>query len=213
MPITYTEPRLLICEGRTDVQFFRSLLLKRGINGFQVDFPKIDEDPSGGVDKFGQHLRNIALQEDFIAVVTTVILVSDNDDGDAFNRVGRQITLAGYTVPNSPGEIVATRNRPRLGVLMLPAVPPGCLETLCQQAAQNKWPTLNSPLDAYMRASPATTWTITKQAKTAIECIMAATCEEMPEVSLSNLWQKKEQYHIPLDDPAFDFIETFLQGL
>jgi hypothetical protein len=213
MPRSYTEERLLVCEGQTDVYLFRQLLRIKAISGFDMDYPKIDDDPSGGVDKFGQHLRNVALQEDFIANVKTIIVVSDNDDNRAFGRVCHQIQHAGYSVPQKAGEFVSTRNRPRLGILMIPSDPPGCLETLCRQAAERKWPALVQPLNAYMLASPSSQWSATKQSKTAVECIMAATCRQQPEVTLGNLWQKDIQYHIPLEDPAFKDIVDFLGGL
>lgn len=188
-------------------------LTVRRIGGFDVEQPKLDEDRGGGVDKFGRHLKNLSLQEDFIRNVKTVVLVSDNDDQNAFARVRNQITQTGYTLPSAPLELVTTRDKPQLAILLVPEAPPGCLETLCHKAARTKWPELANPLDDYVKASPTNLWIEPKKAKASLACILAATCEEMPKVPFHLLWQKKEIYHIPLDDPIFDGIADFLGSL
>jgi hypothetical protein len=214
MPFEFRNEKLIVCEGKTDKRFFDSFLRSRGIAGFDVYYPIIDDkkEDSGGIDKVGRHLRNISLQEDFIQNVRSVVVIGDNDDDDAFDRICRQVVVADYTKPTRVAEMKPTRGKADLGILLLPEEPPGCLETLCRQAADTKWPELSTPLRTFIDATPSTGWSATKQSKTAVECILAVTCEKQPEVDLGNIWQKDQKYHIPLNVPIFDYIETFLRS-
>jgi hypothetical protein len=215
MPFEFRQQKLVVCEGKTDKRFFDALLRARGINGFDVFYPIIDEerDEGGGIDKVGAHLKRIGVQEDFIQTVRSIVVVGDNDNANALDRACTQVSEAGYTRPSAVAGMVRTKGRPNLAILLLPQQHPGCLETLCQQAADTKWPNLIRPLQTFMQASPCVAWSVTKQAKTAVECILAVTCEKQPEVVLGNIWQKNKTYQIPLDAPVFDFIETFLRGI
>lgn len=206
---------LIVCEGKTDKRFFDALLQTRAITGFDVYYPTLDDekDDGGGVDKIGRHLRAISLQEDFIRNVRSVVVAGDNDDGDALSRLCQQVIEGGYNRPLRVAEMVSTNGKPDLGIILLPEQFPGCLETLCRDAANTKWPELKHPLSTFMAASPSVDWTVTKRAKTAIECILAVTCEKQPEVILGNIWQKEQKYHIPLDVDIFDYIETLLRSI
>lgn len=219
MPFPFTKPKLIVCEGKTDKRFFDALLGARGIPEFDVYYPATDDDNSGGIDKVGRHLHTIGLQEDFIQNVRSIVVAGDNDDADAFDRVCRQVEDAGYVRPTQAEQITSTHEKPDLAILLLPQQPPGCFESLCRQAAQTKWPGLTTPLDTYMNTIPAigwtasTGWAATKQSISAIECILAVTCESDPEVQLGNIWQKNGKFHIPLDVSEFDYIETFLRSI
>jgi hypothetical protein len=211
MPKIYTGAKLIIGEGITDRAFFTKLLLSRGMTGFEIDqATKTHEDQSGGIDKMGQHLRLVAVQEDFIQNIKSIVLVSDNDDGNAFKRVCIQVEEAGYNVPDAPQQMVKTPHKPEIGILLIPPESPGCLETLCFNAAKRKWPDLGEPLRQYIDGSPASTWSTIKQSKSAVECILAVVYERNPDVRLADIWQKDPQYHIPLDDGEFDYIVEFL---
>jgi hypothetical protein len=215
MAFEYAQSKLVICEGNTDVQFLRYLLQKHGIFGFDVDFPyEKGEFEGGGVDKIGKHIRAIRLQENFIRNVKTIVVMSDNDDADAYSRVADQISNAGITPPAQPQQFVDfNKDGVRIAILMIPTNGYGCLETLCTAAAYGKWAALHAPLQTLKGVSGAGGWSASKQSKMEIQCILAATCKKKPDVSMGRIWQQAEKYHIPLDDLVFDPIVTFLGGL
>lgn len=211
----FRKNKLVVCEGKTDKRFFDALLRARNIEGFDVYYPNLSEekDDGGGIDKVGRHLRAIGVQEDFIRNVHSVVVASDNDDDNALTRVCGQVAGGGYNRPIQVNQMTATKGKPDIGIILLPEQSPGCLETLCREAAYVKWPELRFPLSAFMSNTPSAGWGPTKQAKTAIECILAVTCEKQPEVILGNIWQKAPKFRIPLDVPAFDYIESFLRSI
>lgn len=216
VPQFLVSPYLILCEGSNDESFFTGLLKNRNIKGFQVAFPADPEQRSGGRNGFGDLLGSLTLQSGF-SNLKTIVLASDNDDNGAksFKFIQRQIKEAGeYSVPKKPFLITRTRGYPSLAVLMLPWKQElGNLETLCLRAAIDKWPKVASCLKDYYRCSDAPNWTLTKRSKMKLRCLIAATCKDDPNTSLTHLWSRKEEYHIPLDHECFDRIVKFLKDL
>jgi hypothetical protein len=134
---------LLVCEGATDAHFFKHLLARRKVAGFDIDWT-LTEDAGGrvteGKDAFEAYLR--ALRTEFEKVerfTQAVILVADNDDQPQaqFRNVQKQIAKAGsFGVPDAPLELRQSAvGLPPLAILMLPwNDEPGSLETLLLQA-------------------------------------------------------------------------------
>lgn len=214
MAIEYTKERLILCEGSSDKTFFCELIRERGLPDFQVQFPHGANETTGGVNKFHRFLEGTALNEEFLNKVRGVLVVADNDDnpGGQFYQVTTQIMDAGYGVPRR--ELLFVRSHPPLppiAVMMLPLNQQlGNLETVVKQAALNKWPDLAAPLEAYIDEAPASGWAQGKQDKMRVQCILAATCEANPYVTISTLYRENVRYHIPLSDPCFDPIAQAL---
>ncbi len=203
-----TSPRLIVCEGKADQQFFQQLIKVRGLVDVEVASPDVG---GGGVSKFGAFLKALELSEGFLqGIVKLVIVVADNDRTKSFNAVCREIRLAGYNAPTHPKVIVQTMGKPAITVLMVPDASPGCLETLCVEAAYRKWPTLRDPLEEYLKHTVVPTWYATKQDKSRIECLLASTSKPRPQVALHDHWQQDVQYQIPVDDVAFDPVFSFI---
>jgi hypothetical protein len=118
----------------------------------------------------------------------------------------------GFPLPTARETVAKAASFPPLVVLMIPEGDPGNLETLCVDAALDKWPAILAPLATFVGATPPTGWLIGKQDKMKLQTILAATCEDRPESGFVGHWYEREQFHIPLDHYAFDDIEKFLRG-
>jgi hypothetical protein len=185
--LTFDErPWLVLCEGEGDKRFFDRLIEFRGIpNEFQVRFPDRAGDPTGGRAKFGKWLdTQYVSSEDFRRNIKAVLIVSDNDQApaDSLQEVLRALREAkGYAAPTAERTVARKSGYPSLVILMIPDRRPGNLETMCVQAALNKWPAIKDPLDAFVSATPPNGWHIGKQSKMRLQALIAATCEERPE--------------------------------
>jgi hypothetical protein len=208
----FLQPKLILGEGKGDRFFFARLFKEHNLQGFQADTPKVGDDTSGGIDKFGRHLEAIAVASTFVNV-KKIVVVADNDEANTFTEVCAQLASAKYNVPAAPKVFVKTDGKPDIAILMIPDTPPGCLEVLCYTAASRKWPDLVNPFATYFAATPAVGWSVTKQAKMKVQCVLASTCKPNPAVGLYDHWQKSPQYHIPVTDPVFQDIVDFLLAM
>lgn len=213
---TFDRPWLLLCEGVSDKRFFDQLIRCHNISPDQFDvyFPSRYGQDGGGRGKFGPWLSTTyETSESFRENVKAVLIVSDNDDDPAasFAEVQAGSDRAAFGAPNDERIVAQKNDHPFVIVLMIPMDEPGNLETLCVLAAYNKW-NLREPLNNYVSATPASDWRLGKQSKMRIQAILAATCETKPDTTLANHWQEREEFHIPLDDPAFNEIVRFLRG-
>jgi hypothetical protein len=210
---TINASRLLIVEGVTDEMVFAQVIKKHSLDNLQpLHGRSANQESSGGWATYGEFLLSLEVPESF-KQVELIIAVGDNDDDQSFANICDQLELAGYTRPSAPRTIVSTAGKPDAGILMLPESPGGCIESICYEAACEKWPNLRPHLDAYIAQTPAQAWTQTKLAKMRVECTLAATCEKMPEVALKDHWQKGEKYSIPVDGPAFADVVSYLKSL
>jgi hypothetical protein len=212
-PVVYSEPKLIIGEGKADQIFFSELFKAHNLSGFQSDFPVLGDDLRGGWSKLGTYLKGLGVSPTFAANVRKVVLVADNDEASSFENIRGEVTKAGYSVPDAPKQFVSTAGKPEVAILMIPDTFPGCLETLCYAAASNRWSTLIDPLATYFAVTPAANWSSTKQAKMKVQCLLASTCEKNPGVALHDHWLKDAQYHIPVTDPAFQDAVAFLNSM
>jgi hypothetical protein len=210
MPTVYSQPKLIIGEGKADKVFFEQIFQAHNLLNFQAVFPELGPDGRGGAANFGAYLIGLRLNQGFTANVKKIVLVGDNDDANSFDKMCSQLRDAGYAVPAAPKLFVSTSGKADIAILMIPDAPPGCLETLCYTAAASKWPALVGPLADYFNATPAVGWSSTKQDKMKVQCLLASTCEKNPGVALQDHWYKKPPYHIPVTDPAFQGVVQFL---
>jgi len=210
MADVFSQPKLVIGEGKVDKFFFSQLFVEHNLPEFEAKNPVVGTDTSGGIDKIGQYLKGLTAATTF-SIVRKIVVAADNDDGAAFPRVCTELRKANYSVPSAAKQFVQTAGKPDLAILMIPDEFPGCLESLCFMAATNKWSALEAPFVAYFGATPATGWTVSKQAKMKVQCMLASTCKQNPQVALHDIWQKEPKYHIPVTDPVFQTIVAFLR--
>lgn len=218
---TYDRPWLLLCEGEGDRKFFNRLIAHHniGIDQFDVKFPGREDDPTGGLGKFGATLSTAhTTAPTFREVVKAVLIVADNDDAvadspqNSFKLVQKELEKANFPVPDKEQVVARKDSYPTVAVLMVPIGAHGNLETMCVTAALNKWANLAAPLNTYMAATPAAGWRLGKQSKMRMHALLAATCEQRPDTSFHNHWQLRPEFHVPIGDPIFNPIVAFLNG-
>ena len=210
----FERPWVILCEGRSDKEFFHKLLRNRnvGVGKFEIYFPSQRANDAGGKDKFGQWLSlNYMVRPEFKRNVKAILIVADNDDDPDASFAGIQTGLrkVSFPVPEHKGIVAKKDNYPDVVVLGIPDGQAGCLETLCLRAAYNKW-NIEQPLHHYVAAVPAATWSVSKQSKMRMHSIIAGTCKSQPEVSFTYIWQQPQEYHLPLDDDCFTPLAQFL---
>jgi len=208
-------PYLLICEGDSDGAFFKNLLSKRSIVGFDITYPGPPEQQSGGRDAIGSLLGGLIPKRGF-STLKAILIAYDNDEDPvkAFGLIREQIRKASsYSIPEAP--LSSSEPKPGTPVLVPFPIPwkeeLGNLETLCLPAAREKWKDLAECLEEYVNCSDVPKWTISNQAKTRIRCLITATCKDDPNTSLVHLWSRKPEFHIPLDHNCFNRVADFLR--
>ena len=211
---TFDREWVILCEGEADKRFLDRLIQFHDITPvkFSVHFPSRGDDPTGGRGKFGRWLAAAhETSQSFQDNVGAVLVISDNDDNRAasFGEVAAGLTAGGFPVPQQERVVARQRDYPDIVVLMIPIGENGNLETLCVRAAYSKWD-LEGCLDTYVAGTPAAQWRLGKQSKMRMQALLAATCETQPDISLAYVWQQREEFHLPLGDPAFAGIVEFL---
>jgi hypothetical protein len=211
--ITLNASRLLVVEGITDQLVFEEIVKQHALLDLQPIFSRsAQQQSSGGWATYAEFLLSLEVPQEFERV-KLIVAVGDNDNDESFGNICDQLEQAGYSRPTTAKTIVSTPKKPAIAVLMVPTQPSGCIESICYQAACEKWPHLKPHLDMYIAHTPAKDWNPVKLAKTRVECTLAATCEKMPEVALKDHWQKGEKYSIPVDGPAFEDVVDYLKSL
>jgi hypothetical protein len=144
-------PFLILCEGEGDKRFLDNLIEHRDMpNEFQIRFPDRGNTGQGGRSKFGPWLSDVrAVSEDFQQNIKAILLISDNDETPAksFGEVQESLRRSGgFPVPENERTVARIRDFQPLVVLMIPIGDPGNLETLCVEAALDKWPQIRARL-------------------------------------------------------------------
>ena len=124
------EPRLLLVEGRDEVNLFKAL-----INDCFDDDPGIQVIDARGKDKFSRNLKAIQTAAMATPVLQSIGVVRDADDdaGAAFDSVCDGIRSVNYEPPMTHGGF--SNGAPAVGVFIVPdGVKPGAIETLCRQS-------------------------------------------------------------------------------
>lgn len=211
----FERPWLILCEGESDKRFLDRLIAVRNIgNQFHVRFPDRG-DGSGGRSKFGYELDLLyRTVPTFRETIKAVLIVSDNDEDPnaSWNEVKEQLARSGgFGVPETERVVARATGFPDAVALMVPTGEPGNLETLCLQAAYDKWP-IRTALDAYVAGTPANEWRLGKQSKMRLQSLLAATCESRPDSGFAGHWREREDFHVPLDHACFNDLADFLFG-
>lgn len=213
----YDRPWLILCEGESDRLFFQALIETRGIDPnrtrFHIEHPSVGDNEPGGRSGFGRRLRSLyETSETFRENIKAVLVTSDNDDDPqtSLAEVRSQLRLANFPTPDAERTIGRKNLYPDVIILMVPQGP-GNLETLCIEAAHQKWG-LQAELNALLAAAPASTWGISKQSKMRVQAMLAATCRRAPDTSFARHWTFAPEYRIPLDHACFDDVAEFLRN-
>jgi hypothetical protein len=217
VPIEYAERRLILCEGNSDKAFFNALIEKRRLPRYQAVYPKIDGERGAGCSKFGSHLRTAIHGSESFKIVRRIVIVCDNDSNPqaSFNNAVAQAVSAGFNQPTHRMQIVMTPGLPELAIITVPlgATENGSLESLLLEAALRKWPDVIDPIADYAAATNIMRWHSHKQAKAKLRCLIAAICEQRPDLDIGMMWLRREACQIPVTDSVFDGIAQVLTQL
>ena len=124
--------RLLLVEGRDEVNLFKALIERRGDAE-----PAIQVIDAGGKDRFPRRLRAIRTAAQTRSTLRSIGVVRDADDdaGSAFGSVCDHLRNVGYEPPAAHGEF--SEAMPSIGVFIVPdGSEPGAIETLCRLSVE-----------------------------------------------------------------------------
>ena len=217
--VIFDKEWLIVCEGPGDKNVLCELLSQHDIyDNFNVRFPG-KEDFAAGRGAIVPWLNTVADASSTFDVVKAILIIADNDDDpvsslDEILSGLKSIAKKRFGVPTAEKQFVrgSGAQMPALGILMIPMGKQGNLETLCVEGALTKWPLLGAPLNTYVAATPGAEWTLSRQSKMQMQCLLAVTCKPQPETTIQHLWQHDSEYHVPLDTPSFIEIADFLKN-
>jgi hypothetical protein len=220
-PFTFDENRLIIGEGPHDAAFFRELIKIRGLPTANVICVS-DHTKVRGRDGFKEILKVIRNVPGFHRISDIIIATDSDNDADAsFRYVCDLIANVPdpeppesphkYPVPTSPH--LKAFGTPSITILMTPwHNRNGALETLCFDAAGRSKASAVACVDSFEKCSGTLMWAEQKRAKLRLRCLLASTYEKGPDIGFGMVWQTDPSL-IPLNDTAFDQIESFLRSL
>src|SRR4028118_420970 len=111
-PQALSKPKLLIGEGKEEVDFFTAFLSHLNIADVQVD-------QYGGKQGLPSYLRTLVVRPGYLDVVSLGITRdADNSAQSAFQSVCSSLNRASLPVPSRPGEIVG--DSPQVSIMILP---------------------------------------------------------------------------------------------
>jgi hypothetical protein len=207
----FSAPSLILCEGKGDTRLYERLLALHGLSAkFDITTPK---DHGNGA--FGRYLKLIhETSRTFREKVQNILIVSDNDDDPdvSFATIQQQLKdTKVFPVPEAAQQVAKAHGVQSVVILMLPVGKLGNIETICFEAAETKWQ-LGKHVESYLAQTPANGWGIGKQSKMKMQCVLAATCHDQPDITLAGHWGQKEDFHIPITEKCFDDVVKFLQN-
>ena len=128
VPLELDKSKLLIGEGKDEVQIFGAFLSHLGINDVNVE-------DYGGKDKLPYYLDVLRLRPGFAELESLgVTRDADIDALGAFASISNYLRQCGFVAPASSGNI-SIAGMPRVGIMILPdGRRPGMLENLVLEA-------------------------------------------------------------------------------
>jgi hypothetical protein len=195
-----SKPKLLIGEGKEEVDFFTAFLSHLNISNIQVE-------QYGGKQGLSRYLQTLVVRPGDLDIVSLGITRdADNSAQSAFQSVCSSLNTALLPVPNKPGEIAG--DNPQVSVMILPdGQKNGMLEDLCIDAVRAD-PVLQC-VDEYLDCVYKTSGRKPKNiAKVRIHAWLSSQIE--PD---KRLGEAAKAGYLPWNSPGFDSLKQFLQAL
>jgi hypothetical protein len=199
-PQALSKPKLLIGEGKEEVDFFTAFLSHLNIADVQVE-------QYGGKQGLPSYLRTLVVRPGYLDVVSLGITRdADNSAQSAFQSVCSSLNRASLPVPSRPGEIVG--DSPQVSIMILPdGQNSGMLEDLCLTAIETD-PVLQC-VDEYFDCVYRTSGRKpNNMAKARVHTWLASQSE--PD---KRLGEAAKAGYLPWDSPGFYSLKQFLQAL
>lgn len=195
-----SKPKLLIGEGKEEVDFFTAFLTHLNISNVQVEQYR-------GKQGLASYLKTLVVRPGYLNVVSLGITRdADNSAQSAFQSVCGSLQRASLPVPSQPGEVVGYN--PQVSVMILPdGQNKGMLEDLCLAAVETD-PVLQC-VDEYLNCVYTTVGRESNNmAKARVHAWLASQIE--PD---KRLGEAAKAGYLPWDSPGFDRFKQFLQSL
>jgi hypothetical protein len=195
-----SKPKLLIGEGKEEVDFFTAFLTHLNISNVQVEQYQ-------GKQGLASYLRTLVVRPGYLNVVSLGITRdADNSAQSAFQSVCGSLQRASLPVPSQPGEVVG--DNPQVSVMILPdGQNKGMLEDLCLAAVEID-PVLQC-VDEYLNCVYRTVGREpNNMAKARVHAWLSSQIE--PD---KRLGEAAKADYLPWDSPGFDRLKQFLQAL
>jgi hypothetical protein len=200
IPRELDRPKLLIGEGKDEVQIFGALLGHLGINDVSVE-------DYGGKNKLAAYLDTLRVRPGFADLQSLgVTRDADTNAMDAFTSVSNCLSQREFVSPASSGNVEP--GTPRVGIMIMPdGQTPGMLEDLCLAALQAD-PSMRC-IEEYFECVITTKGKSPDQiAKARVHAWLAA--QDPPDMRLGIAVKKGL---IGWDKSSFDQLKTFLGAL
>ena len=129
MLVPITRSKLLLVEGKDEIEFFEALLDSIGVDD-------VETRSVGGITKFKRNVRALKTVSGFHRVKSIgIVRDADCDPAIAFQSIQNSLIAAGLPVPQTP--YCSTPGPPKVNVAVLPAADRnGMLEDLCLQTVE-----------------------------------------------------------------------------
>jgi hypothetical protein len=200
IPLELDKPKLLIGEGKDEVQTFSALLTYLRITDVNVE-------DYGGKNKLPGYLDVLRLRPGFAGLQSLgVTRDADIDSLGAFASISNYLRQREFVAPASSGIVAA--GTPRVGIIILPGgQEPGMLENLVLEALRQD--RVTDCIDRYFECIEAAKGREQKQiSKARVQAWLAA--QDPPDMRLGIAAQKGL---IPWDHPSFEQLRNFLSAL
>ena len=196
----FAKPRVLIGEGRDEVNFFEALVGHLGVSDVQVE-------EYGGKNKLSIYLKEFGVRPGHQNVLALGITRdADASVAQVFQSVCTLLGNHGLPAPAAPGQVAA--GPPRVGVFLLPDNQrDGMLEDLCLDGVQGDgaMPCVDDFFQCVARNAARNP---TPMAKARVHAWLSS--QPVPDLRLGEAAQKG---YWPLSAAAFQPLIQFLQGL
>jgi hypothetical protein len=210
-------PRLILCEGRDDIAFFRRMIELRGLPNYHIRDTSEKKGYRAGNTKFKTSLEGLELNSGY-RKLRKIVVVSDCDENpnESFNFVREQVYQA-FNINcglDAPLQITETPSGINISIAMIPAENQvGNLESFCIDAARSSNPELAAFTDNYKHRTGAEHWDNTcRKDEMWLRSNLAAQNEDHPFVPLGSVFKNYPDL-IPLSHNSFDEIATHLQAI
>lgn len=192
----------MLSEGLADKAFLSKLTEARKLPRFDFPWPIDREEAAAsedakklyGRDQFVGMLKALdgylTIRPELQTQLKGVLIVTDARDGPeaSFRHVCNQIRRVGrFGTPTKPLEATpGSDGRPAVGVMLIPRAGRGSLETICLREMKAKLPKVAEAMEVYVRTKPIRVlkWSAEKRDKARLQCLIAATNESDPTVTL-----------------------------